>query len=105
MRGGYKDSITLYVTFFVRAEHGVDDDGDACRKLTDVKRLKPVLLWKGQPRGKIENQLKRDARHREHRHVLATVAKKGKTNEEVMTLIMDNTLEQFSCGDEVYVLC
>ena len=29
-----------------------------------------------------------------HYHVLATVAKKGETNEQVMTFIMDKTLEQ-----------
>ena len=50
----------MYVSFFVLVEHGVDDDGDACLKLTDVVRLKPVLVWKGQPGGKIENHLKRD---------------------------------------------
>ena len=38
--------------------------------------------------------MKRDAKNREHRHVLATVAKKGKTNEQVMIFIMDKTLEQ-----------
>ena len=38
--------------------------------------------------------LNRDDKNREHHHVLAVVAKKGETNEEVMTFIMDKTLEQ-----------
>ena len=62
VRGRYKDNIALYVSFFVQVEHGVDDDGDACLKLTNIFRLKPVLMWKGQLDSKIENHLKRDAR-------------------------------------------
>ena len=38
--------------------------------------------------------MKRDAKNREYRHVLATVANKGETNEQVMSFIMDKTLEQ-----------
>ena len=38
--------------------------------------------------------MKRDAKNREHPHVLATVANKGETKEQVMSLIMDKTLEQ-----------
>ena len=39
--------------------------------------------------------IKRDAKNKEHRHVIAMVAKKGETNEQVMTfIIMDKTLEQ-----------
>ena len=96
VRGRYKDNITLYVTFFVRVEHGVDDDGDACLKLIDVVWWKPVLMRKGQPSGKIKNHLKRDAKNREHRHVLATVAKKGKMNEFPMSYGYGISLLQFS---------
>ena len=48
--------------------------------------------------------MKRDAKNREHRHVLATVAKKGETNEQVMTFIMDKTLEQIYV-DKRCILC
>ena len=75
VRGRYKDNITLYVSFFVKLQHGIDADGDDCLRLTDVVRLKPVLVWKGKPGGKIEKQLKRNEKAREHRGVLATVAR------------------------------
>ena len=47
--------------------------------------------------------MKGDAKKREHCHVLATVANKGKTNGQVMTFIMDKTLEQIFVDRSVYI--
>ena len=43
-------------------------------------------------------------KNREHRHVLATVAKKGETNEQMMVFIMDKTLEQLLLTKTVYIV-
>ena len=48
--------------------------------------------------------MKRDAKNREYRHVLATVANKGETNEQVMIFIMDKALEQIF-NDKKCICC
>ena len=62
VRGLQKDNITLYVAFFVKVEHGTDSDGEPHLKLTDVVRLKPVLVCRAScPQGSPEASPKRQA--------------------------------------------
>ena len=53
-------------------------------------KLKPVLIWKGEPQGKIKKEV--TALNRKMRRMVQTVTKKGKTNEAAMLFIVKETL-------------
>ena len=53
-------------------------------------KLKPVLIWKGEPQGKIKKEV--TALNRKMRHMVQTVTKKGKTNEAAMLFIVEEAL-------------
>ena len=48
--------------------------------------------------------MKRGAKKREHHHVLATVAKRGETNDQVMMFIMDKTLKHILLTKSVHIV-
>ena len=57
INGRGKNNITAYLHFAIRISVGIDEDGDEAVAIGDVVGFKPVLIWKGEPNGKIKKEL------------------------------------------------
>ena len=71
---------------------GVDEDGDKALVFGDAMRLKPVLIWKREPNGKIRKELQALKKQNACRKIEQTVTTKGKNNEAAMIFIVRETL-------------
>ena len=54
INGHHQNNSTAFLHFVVPWEHGTDEEGNSCIKLGWVVKPKPVLIWKGEPQGKIK---------------------------------------------------
>ena len=68
------------------------DGWEAQEACGDVVRLKPVLIWKGEPNGKIKRDLQALKKQNACKGIEQTVTTKGKNNEAAMIFIVRETL-------------
>ena len=71
---------------------GVNEEGFEAVVLGDVVRLKPVLIWKGEPNGTFKKELQALKKQNACRGIEQTVTTKGKNNEAAMIFIVRETL-------------
>ena len=90
INGRHKNNVTAFLHFAVQLEHGSDEDGHPCIKFGRVVKLKPVLIWKGEPQGKIKRDV--TVLNCKMRRMVQKITKKGKTNEASMLFIVKETL-------------
>ena len=90
VNGRTKNDITACLHFAIKVSVGVDGDGDPAVILGQVVRLKPVLVWKGGPKGKFYRETL--VLNRKMKGIVQTVTIKAKTNEACMLFIVRETL-------------
>ena len=103
INGCRQNNIGATLPFAVQLEHGTDEEGDAFIKFGWLLKLQLVLIWKGDPQGKITKEV--TALNHKMQCMVQMVTKKGTTNEAAVAFIVKETLRDGQCAVVPHIAC